>query len=138
MFEVGAQPPPYAVVHARPEGLQMIYPREEEGKEALPRYTCSVHIEGYLPRKMEFSSPGLQAKDRSWRRQYFVLHGTCLKVYKTDLSGENLVSKGAWGEVDGVHVHKEPMNEDGPAGPLANGGAPTKDGSNNGHSHSGS
>lgn len=121
MFEVGAQPPPYAEIRKRPEGQQMIFPREEEGKESLPRYLCSVHIEGYLPRKMEFSSPGVQAKDRSWRRQYFVLHGTCLKVFKNDLSGENLLARGVWGEVEGAHVHKEPMNEDGPVAPFSTG-----------------
>lgn len=113
MFEVGAAPPPYSIIHRRPEGTQMIYPREEEGKEKLPIYNCSVHIEGYLPRKMEFSAPGIQAKDRSWRRLYFVLHGTSLRVYKSDLSGDSLAAKGAWGIMDGVHVHKEPMNEDG-------------------------
>lgn len=113
MFEVGATPPPYSVIHRRPEGAQMIYPREEEGRERLPQYNCSVHIEGFLPRKMEFSAPGVQAKDRSWRRLYFVLHGTSLRVYKADLSGDALIAKGAWGPMDGVHVHKEPMNEDG-------------------------
>ncbi|UZJ52236.1 hypothetical protein CBS101457_001556 [Exobasidium rhododendri] len=138
MIEVGAQPPPYAVIHQRPEGMQSIFPREEEGREILPAYHCAVHIEGYLPRKMEFSSPGVQAKDRSWRKQYFVLHGTCLKVFKSDLSGENLAVKGAWGELHGVHVHKEPMNEDGPSPPTgssSNGTMSSKDSAS--HSHQG-
>lgn len=58
--------------------------REDEGREALPSYTCDVHIEGYVPRKMEFMKPGLQAKDRRWKRQYVILHGTSVKVYKSD------------------------------------------------------
>jgi hypothetical protein len=58
--------------------------REDEGREALPSYTCDVHIEGYVPRKMEFTKPGLQAKDRRWKRQYVILHGTSVKVYKSD------------------------------------------------------
>ncbi|KDN52491.1 PH domain-like protein [Tilletiaria anomala UBC 951] len=86
MFEIRQEPPPYSILHWRPEGPQVIYPREEEGKEKLPQYGCHVHIEGYLPRKMEFSSPGVQARDRSWRRLYFVLHGTMLRVYRQDLS----------------------------------------------------
>lgn len=113
MIELRVEPPPYTVIHRRPEGPQVIYPREEEGQEKLPLYNCSVHIEGYLPRKMEFSAPGVQAKDRSWKRQYIVLHGTCLRVYKTDAIA-GLASQGAWGNMKGVHVHLEPMNEDGP------------------------
>ena len=58
--------------------------REDEGREALPDYTCDVHIEAYVPRKMEFLKPGVQAKDRRWKRQYVILHGTSIKVYKAD------------------------------------------------------
>jgi len=116
MFEMRAEPPVYSIIHNRPEGPQIILPREEEGKENLPVYYCGVHIEGYLPRKMEFSAPGIQAKDRSWKRQYFVLHGTSLRVYKNDLSVERHAANGSWGEMMGVHVHIEPMNEDGSNG----------------------
>lgn len=116
MYEVGAAPPPYTII---PGGIeQKIIPREEEGKESLPNYHCSVHIEGYLPRKMEFSSPGVQAKDRSWKRQYFVLHGTCLRIYRTDLSNDRSALKGEHGVMSGVHVHHDPMNEDGPNHPV--------------------
>uniref|UniRef100_V5EJP4 PH domain-containing protein n=1 Tax=Kalmanozyma brasiliensis (strain GHG001) TaxID=1365824 RepID=V5EJP4_KALBG len=116
MFEMRAEPPGYSIIHNRPEGPQIILPREEEGREKLPTYYCGVHIEGYLPRKMEFSAPGVQAKDRSWKRQYFVLHGTSLRVYKNDLSVERHAVNGTWGEMKGVHVHLEPMNEDGSNG----------------------
>lgn len=68
MGDIHAAPPVYALpVH----GSGIPVPRDEEGKEGLPKYSCNVHIEGYLPRKMEFSSPGVQAKDRAWKRQYF-------------------------------------------------------------------
>ncbi|KDN50163.1 hypothetical protein RSAG8_01499, partial [Rhizoctonia solani AG-8 WAC10335] len=60
-------------------------PREEEGKEKLPGYSCGVHIEAMMPRKMEFSAPGVVAKDRSWKKQYIVIHGTCMMVYKYDI-----------------------------------------------------
>ncbi|BEI82841.1 hypothetical protein CcaverHIS002_0307090 [Cutaneotrichosporon cavernicola] len=59
-------------------------PREEEGHERLPPYWCGVHIEGTLSRKMEFIQPGVQARDRAWKKHYFVLHGTALFVYKFD------------------------------------------------------
>lgn len=124
MVEMTAAPPAYSIIHRRPEGPQMIYPREEEGREKLPAYGCAVHIEGYLPRKMEFSAPGIQAKDRSWKRQYFVLHGTCLKVFRNDLSGSSATTRPQWGDMSGVHVHPDPINEDG-----SNGGAGSAPGS---------
>jgi hypothetical protein len=33
---------------------------------------------------MEFSSPGVQSRDRSWRKHYFIIHGTALSVYRFD------------------------------------------------------
>ncbi|PWN23130.1 hypothetical protein BCV69DRAFT_297084 [Microstroma glucosiphilum] len=122
MIEMAAVPPPYAIIHSRPEGPQKIFPREEEGKERLPKYGCSVHIEGYLSRKMEFSAPRVQAKDRGWSKKYFVLHGTCLKVYRNDMSG---APRSPPGDMQGQHVHPVPINEDG-----SNGGASTTPGAN--------
>lgn len=81
-------PPQYEEVALRETifgGIRrVIRPREEEGNEKLPTYKCGIHIEGLMPRKMEFTSPGNQARDRTWRRVYAVLHGTVLKVYKAD------------------------------------------------------
>ncbi|CAE6425004.1 unnamed protein product [Rhizoctonia solani] len=71
-----------------PPGYNDLYPsvpREEEGKEKLPGYSCGIHIEAMMPRKMEFSAPGVLAKDRSWKKQYIVIHGTSLMVYKYDI-----------------------------------------------------
>ncbi|KAG8958357.1 hypothetical protein FRC03_009203 [Tulasnella sp. 419] len=70
------EPPPY--------NLPGTLAREDEGKEALPPYSCSIHFEGSMPMKMEFSSPGILAKDRSWRKVWVVLNGTCLWIYKFD------------------------------------------------------
>lgn len=56
-----------------------VCPREDEGVEALPDYSCAVHIEGWMPRKPEFTAPGVQANHRNWRRQYVILHGTSLR-----------------------------------------------------------
>lgn len=80
--DLSVPPPPYSLPAL---GSGIPRPRDEEGREGLPSYRCDVHIEGYLPRKMEFSQPGQQARDRAWKRHYFVLHGTCLKVYKHDI-----------------------------------------------------
>lgn len=33
---------------------------------------------------MEFSAPGVQSRDRSWKKNYFILRGTALSVYKFD------------------------------------------------------
>lgn len=43
-----------------------------------------MHIEGNLARKMEFSAPGVQSRDRSWKKHYYILRGTALFVYKFD------------------------------------------------------
>jgi hypothetical protein len=76
--DLNVPPPPYPID-------KMATPRDEEGMEKLPPYTCGIHIEGGMMRKMEFSAPGVQAKDRSWKKQYFVLNGTRLCVYKNDI-----------------------------------------------------
>ncbi|BEI98408.1 hypothetical protein CcaverHIS631_0307070 [Cutaneotrichosporon cavernicola] len=76
-------PPMYESVHLN-HNAPVVDPREEEGHERLPPYWCGVHIEGTLSRKMEFIQPGVQARDRAWKKHYFVLHGTALFVYKFD------------------------------------------------------
>ncbi|GMK56874.1 hypothetical protein CspeluHIS016_0307140 [Cutaneotrichosporon spelunceum] len=76
-------PPKYESVHLD-HNAPVVTPREEEGHERLPPYWCGVHIEGTLSRKMEFAQPGVQARDRAWKKYYFVLHGTALFVYKYD------------------------------------------------------
>lgn len=68
-------------------------PREEEGKEKLPPYSCGIHIEALMPRKMEFSAPGVLSKDRGWKKQYIVLHGTSLFVYKHDIRKQPIGGK---------------------------------------------
>lgn len=90
-----------------------VLPKEEEGQESLPPYTSWVHLEGYLPRKMEFSAPGAPATDRSWRRYYFVLHGTSLSVYRGDMSAvvPRSVALDAFQPFKGPLVSAEPMYE---------------------------
>ena len=71
-----------------------------------------MHIEGNLSRKQEFSAPGVQARDRSWKKLYFILRGTALFVYKFDphrfpLKSENAVVPTTTEEEseENLHVH---------------------------------
>lgn len=48
---------------------------------------------------MEFSAPGVQSRDRSWKKYYFILRGTSLFVYKFD-------------------PHRFPVKEAGPHAPV--------------------
>ena len=61
---------------------------------------------------MEFSSPGVQSRDRSWKRLYFVLHGTALSIYKHDVHKLPLKEPGAApipavdpADAENLHVH---------------------------------
>ncbi|KAG6840474.1 hypothetical protein C0991_006500, partial [Blastosporella zonata] len=67
--------------HTRQLGLA-IQPRDDEGKERLPPYSNEIYMRAVLPRKMEFVSAGVKAKDRKWRRVVCVVERTVLKVYK--------------------------------------------------------
>lgn len=59
-----------------------IEPREEEGNEQLPEYTCSLHKEAIFDHKMEMISPFDRAGKRKWGKTYAILHGTLLQLYK--------------------------------------------------------
>jgi len=63
---------------------QRIKTREEEVREELPPYSCSVHKAGYVFKKNEFSSKGYRSRDRSWKKQYLYLWGTLLRIYKSE------------------------------------------------------
>lgn len=114
MYELHLAPPAYFQEYARPGLIQPVYPRDEEGSENLPRYNCAVHFEGWIPRKAEFTAPSVQAKDRAWKRNYMVLHGTSVKIFKYDLKSHPLRGEEDWSvcdtetEVEGppaMHVH---------------------------------
>ena len=78
---LSSPPPPYPTFAPFPRA-PVIQPREDEGMEKLPPYVNSIHLKAILPRKMEFSKPGVQAKDRKWRRVICVLEGTMFRVYQ--------------------------------------------------------
>ena len=72
-----------------------VLPREDEGREVLPPYNNSIYLRAVLPRKMEFDKPGIQAKDRKWRRVLCVLEGTAFRVYRPPHAGSAI---GEWWE----------------------------------------
>ena len=79
-------PPPYPDLFSNSQiqgvKLTQIQPRDDEGREKLPAYSNSIYIKAIMPRKLEFTQPGVQAKDRKWKRVLCVLEGTSFKVYK--------------------------------------------------------
>lgn len=113
-FSEATEPPPYP--DFAPRGLGRpefkIQPREDEGKEKLPAYSNPVYLKAIMPRKVEFSTPGVQARDRKWRRVLCVLEGTAFKVYKCPGSTAGVSAIGGWWEskvgVGSVTVDDDP------------------------------
>lgn len=86
----------------------------KEGEEELPPYQCTVHMEGYLPCKMENRTADT-GMARGWDSMYFVVHGTALYMYKTNVSlfyRPDMTPTHAWNlnNSEGVLVHKQPCN----------------------------
>ncbi|KZT01237.1 uncharacterized protein LAESUDRAFT_687015 [Laetiporus sulphureus 93-53] len=79
-YRMSSDPPPYPDFH--PRRAPPIQPREEEGQERLPSYSNLIYLAAVMPRKLEFVKPGVQARDRKWRRVLCVLDGTAFRVYK--------------------------------------------------------
>ncbi|KAI8340149.1 hypothetical protein BC941DRAFT_419523 [Chlamydoabsidia padenii] len=69
-------PPPHYPDDTNDCRSSLILPREEEGKEDLPAYHCSVYKMATMEIKME-RGPGR----RSWRQVYLELWGTVLRIY---------------------------------------------------------
>ncbi|KAI5123246.1 hypothetical protein M0805_001335 [Coniferiporia weirii] len=101
----GSGPPPPYPIFSRPDPNHpnnpdrfMPMPREDEGKEALPPYTNDIRLTAVLPRKMEFTAPGVQAQDRKWRRLHCVLEGTAFKVYEAPRRASGVGAIVGWWE----------------------------------------
>jgi Ankyrin repeats (3 copies) len=102
-FNRTSLPPPYPSFAPHPMPKHpIIMPREEEGIEILPSYTNAIHLTAIMPRKMEFTSPGVQAKDRKWRRVLCVLEGTVFKVYECPREASGGVINQWWEKKVGV------------------------------------
>lgn len=47
----------------------------------LPRYANAIYLRAEMPRKLEFTAPGVQARDRKWRRVVCEIEGTVLRLW---------------------------------------------------------
>ncbi|GAN06124.1 hypothetical protein MAM1_0112c05601 [Mucor ambiguus] len=61
-----------------------------EGKEALPKYSCSLQKIGKASAKIEFDVPGVRPRRRPWRDVYMELQGTVLKIYQAKNNSPSL------------------------------------------------
>lgn len=98
-FTSTSDPPPYPSFDPRPpKSAPPFQFHEDEGRERLPPYSNSLYLSAIMPLKMEFSSPGIQAKDRKWRRMFCELEGTTLRVYKCPPGASGAGIIGEWWE----------------------------------------
>lgn len=104
MFSESGPPPPYpsflrpAVKGQGYHGISASSPRDDEGSEKLPPYSNDIYLAALMPRKMEFTAPGVPARDRKWRRIYCVLEGTMFKVYDAPPRVSGVSALGGWWE----------------------------------------
>lgn len=78
-----AAPPTYEEYLAEatlPRWRGKILPREEEGHEELPGYTCTIEKEALLAVKVECENPFERSSNRAWKTRYLVLQGTKLEI----------------------------------------------------------
>jgi len=59
-----------------------IQPREDEGRETLPAYSCAISLESVFMKKMELEGAVHTAHDRSWHKVFVTLQGTALSFHK--------------------------------------------------------
>ncbi|KAK0203421.1 hypothetical protein DFS33DRAFT_1383680 [Desarmillaria ectypa] len=105
-FTAGSPPPPYPSfaphkglhipLHQPPPDFDA--PHIIEGRETLPEYSNSIYLRTVMPRKMEFTQPGVQAKDRKWRRVVCELEGTVFRVYECPREAAGVSAIGSWWE----------------------------------------
>lgn len=92
-----SDPPPYPTFNPRPKEAR-VASHQEEGPERLPSYSNSLYLIAIMPRKMEFSSPGVQARDRKWRRVVCELEGTTFRIYTCPPGTSGAGALGEWWE----------------------------------------
>lgn len=103
-YHPASDPPPYPSFDPRPrvlhEGVVHISMqfREDVGWERLPPYSNSLYLTAVMPRKMEFTAPGVQAKDRKWRRVLCELEGTAFRVYNCPPGASGVGILSSWWE----------------------------------------
>lgn len=77
-------PPSYDATSPRPRSCRKfnIQPREDEGNEVLPAYSCAISHEAVFMMKLELESAVFRAQDRNWNKVWATLQGTALNFYK--------------------------------------------------------
>jgi hypothetical protein len=103
-FGPSTELPTYSAFRSGEAGSTIqIKPRDEEGYEHLPHYTNDIYLRAIMPRKMEFAAPGVEARDRKWRRTLCILEGTAFRVYRCPptASGKGLIGN-LWEKTVGV------------------------------------
>jgi hypothetical protein len=70
-----------------------ISPREEEGRELLPGYTCSLKADSVFSMKTELVTPFDRCEDRLWSKVFVRLEGTMLNIHR--LRTPHIFSKSA-------------------------------------------
>ena len=93
-FHPTSEPPPYPTFNPR-ESRDM---PPDDDEERLPPYSNSLYLIAVMPRKVEFTSPGVQARDRKWRRVVCELDGTAFRVYKCPPGASGAGVLGDWWE----------------------------------------
>lgn len=118
-FGPSTAPPPYPEFQFG-ERSPTIQPRDEEGCEHLPYYTNDIYLRAIMPRKMEFSAPGIQARDRKWRRVLCILEGTAFRVYRCPptATGKGLIGN-LWEKTVGVGDISAPISQENPTSAKA-------------------
>ena len=69
-----------------------IQPREDEGQEVLPQYSCAINLENVFMRKTELHGAVHRTQDRNWYREVVTLQGTALTFHK--FKGGNVFTDG--------------------------------------------
>jgi hypothetical protein len=64
-----------------------IQPREDEGREVLPPYSCEISVQSVFARKMELEGAVHKAHDRNWYKVLVTLQGTALSFHKYQKPG---------------------------------------------------
>ena len=64
----------------------------------LPKYSNDIKLSAIMPRKMEFSAPGVPARDRKWRRVHVVLEGTAFRLYHVPHNVAGVSAVAGWWE----------------------------------------
>ena len=120
-FGPSTAPPPYPEFRFGERGIT-IQPRDEEGCEHLPGYTNDIYLRAIMPRKMEFSAPGVQARDRKWRRILCILEGTAFRVYRCPptATGKGLIGN-LWEKTVGVGDISAPATQENSTSAKVNG-----------------